>query len=164
MDGPLPVRNLGHPSFVFVFQLLRNNRQQLLICANLPHFFEKPTPNDHQSTFRPTAKCTFEIKKISYYYCPVKLFGCIRISSNHARCSLSSIWGGLLALPHSYYLTGCPVDEDLSSTHTTILQNTHNKLFERALHAGLFSLMAAKAINAHQCIARRVRSTLWNSH
>ena len=43
------------------------------------------------------------------YYCPVKLFGCIRISSNHARCSLSSILGGLLALPHSYYLTGCPL-------------------------------------------------------
>lgn len=66
MDGPLPVRNLGHPSVVFVFQLLRNNRQQLLICANLPHFFEKPTPNGHQSTFRPTTNCTFEIKKISY--------------------------------------------------------------------------------------------------
>ena len=43
------------------------------------------------------------------YYCPVKLFGCIRISSNHARCSLSSIFGGLLALPHSYDLTGCPL-------------------------------------------------------
>ena len=47
---------------------------------------------------------------------------------------------------------------------SAILQNTHNKLFERALHADLFTLMAAKAINAHQCFARRVRSTLWNSH
>ena len=29
------------------------------------------------------------------YYCPVKLFGCIRIFSNHARCSLNSIFGVL---------------------------------------------------------------------
>ena len=48
--------------------------------------------------------------------------------------------------------------------HTAILQNTHNRLFERALHAVLFTLMAAKAINAHQCFERRVHSTLWNSH
>ena len=42
--------------------------------------------------------------------------------------------------------------------------NAHHRIFERALHAVLFTLMAAKAINAHQCFARRVRSTLWNSH
>ena len=45
------------------------------------------------------------------------------------------------------------------SMHTTILQNTHNKLFERALHAGLFTLMAAKAIKIinvlhSACVAR----------
>ena len=56
------------------------------------------------------------------------------------------------------------MDEDLSSMHTTILQNTHNRIFERALHAALFTLMAAKAINAHQCFAWCVRSTLWNEH
>ena len=49
-------------------------------------------------------------------------------------------------------------------TQIGFLQNTLNRLFERALHAVLFTLMAAKAINAHQCFARRVRSTLWNSH
>ena len=37
-------------------------------------------------------------------------------------------------------------------------------VFERAPHAVLFTLMAAKAINAHQCFALRVRSTLWNGH
>ena len=37
-------------------------------------------------------------------------------------------------------------------------------VFERALHAAFFTLMTAKTINAHQCFARRVRSTLWNSH
>ena len=67
-------------------------------------------------------------------------------------------WGAYLLCPIA------TVDEDLSSMHNTILQNTHNKLFERALHAGLFTLMAAKAINAHQCFAQRVRSTLWNNH
>ena len=34
-----------------------------------------------------------------FYYCPVKLFGCIRISSNHARCSLSSIFVAYLLCP-----------------------------------------------------------------
>ena len=32
-------------------------------------------------------------------YCPVKLFGCIRISSNHARGSLSSILGAYFLCP-----------------------------------------------------------------
>ena len=47
-------------------------------------------------------------------------------------------------------------------TQIEFSQNTLNRLFERALHAVLFTLMAAKAINAHQCFALRVRSTLWN--
>ena len=33
------------------------------------------------------------------YCCPVKLFGCIRISSNHAGCSLYSILGAYLLCP-----------------------------------------------------------------
>ena len=42
--------------------------------------------------------------------------------------------------------------------------NAHHRIFERALHAVLFTLTAAKAINAHQCFARREHSSLWNSH
>ena len=49
-------------------------------------------------------------------------------------------------------------------TQIEFLRNTLNRLFERALHAVLFTLMAAKAINTHQCFALRVRSTLWNGH
>ena len=40
--------------------------------------------------------------------------------------------------------------------------HAHNRLFERALHAVHFTLMTAKAINAHQCFALRERSSLCN--
>ena len=40
--------------------------------------------------------------------------------------------------------------------------NAHNRLFERALHAELFTLMAAKAINAHQCFALSEHGSLCN--
>ena len=40
--------------------------------------------------------------------------------------------------------------------------HAHNRLFERALHAVPFTLMAAKAINAHQCFALREHSSLCN--
>ena len=52
----------------------------------------------------------------------------------------------------------------LPAPHHVLAYTPNNRLFVRALHAVLFTLMAAKAINAHQCFARRVRSTLWNSH
>ena len=40
--------------------------------------------------------------------------------------------------------------------------HAHNRLFERALHAVPFTLMTAKAINAHQCFALREHSSLCN--
>ena len=57
-----------------------------------------------------------------------------------------------------------PALAKMNRTQIEFLQNTLNRLFERALHAVLFTLMAAKAINAHQCFALRVHSTLWNGH
>ena len=68
----------------------------------------------------------------------------------------------MLKKPREAQISTCEVPQNLLKFQVVFCRylHAHNRLFERALHAVPFTLMTAKAINAHQCFALREPSSL----